>query len=227
VAIAGFGCALLGGGVAQAGRRDDMGMGTEPEPAGEVAQKTAPTPSVSEPPPAPPPPPPLGEETAATRIADAAPSEWSRWYGGQTFAVDGLAVATAATALSMRSSGGRDMLLALSVGTYAFGPPLVHMLHGEGLRGLGSMALRVGVPLLVYELAMSGPCSTEDKYRDEPCMGRDFGAVFWTLLSYVAVTVVDGAALAYEEAPPRSGPSIGVAPWVASGTGGLSVAGTF
>jgi len=75
-------------------------------------------------------------------------------YGGQTFLVDILALATAgagflsANVTSGNPSGPGIALLVLGSATYLLGSPIVHGLHRNGGRAAGSLGMRVGFPLL-------------------------------------------------------------------------------
>jgi hypothetical protein len=70
-----------------------------------------------------------------------APTEW---YGWQTVAVDLFSMALGGSGLALHSGA----LLGLGLTTYSFGAPTVHLVRGETRRGVASVTLRVGLPLV-------------------------------------------------------------------------------
>lgn len=83
-------------------------------------------------------------DDGANDQSDVTPSE-RHWYGWPLLISDTASLVTAVVALE-----GRDSRIGLGIAgaTYAFGPAAVHLLHGNPARAMGSVALRVGLPLL-------------------------------------------------------------------------------
>jgi hypothetical protein len=150
-----------------------------------------------------------------------------RWYGGQTLAVDGAAVALlVAGGLSERSFA---VLAGLSAATYLIGAPLVHVAHGEGTRGGGSFMIRVGAPLLGAVIATEAIRSEPEscKYQGESTDCQEdrhhqgfAGMLIGSAVGAFAATVIDAAALAWK-------PPVTIAPQVSADRFTLSVVGTF
>jgi hypothetical protein len=110
----------------------------------------------------PPPPPPQGPPPPAfTQPQTAAELEaWHRsmdhevWYGWQTMLFDAGAFAWL---LAWRAPVWP--VVAVSVTSYALGPPIDHFAHGSAAKGLADLALRVALPLAGFGLArmIGGP----------------------------------------------------------------------
>ncbi len=157
-----------------------------------VAQESRPGPDVAEPQqpelPAPPPPP--------ASYQPAPPTPWgygaypppipypanirsgsrleSRWYGWQTLLADGSALLLASEA---------------SVPVYVLGGPVIHWAHGNGWRGVGSLSLRVGAPV-VFAAALVSTCDGGGEYG---CLGE---AILGVVFGVVTAVAVDAAVLA-------------------------------
>jgi hypothetical protein len=50
------------------------------------------------------------------------------------------------------SAVDRTALALVSVGAYGLGPPAIHFVHGDLAKGIGSIALRVGMPVAGFGL---------------------------------------------------------------------------
>jgi hypothetical protein len=144
-------------------------------------------------------------------------------YRLQTLAADGLALALLVAAANSHGSDG-DKTAQLGLGTYLLGAPLVHAAHGRTSRALGSLAMRVGIPIAAAYVG-AGLASRNDSCSDcnDSALG---GAVFGLMLGMVTAATLDTALLAKGDelpAPPRFAPS------VAPTQGGMSfgVAGSF
>lgn len=124
----------------------------------------------------------------------------SRWYGWQTLATDGGAVLLIAASLAT-IDGSRDTaseaLAWGALGAYALGAPVVHFAHSNPGRGLGSVAMRIGGPIV---LGFVGTVL-------EDCRGggHDFcglsGALLGASAGILGAVAVDAAVLAYDEQP--------------------------
>ena len=121
------------------------------------------------------------------------------WYGWQTLATDGAAIAllvgTASAAAAADVSEGPVFTTGYTLGlaTYALGGPVIHFAHGSPWRGLASFGIRVPVPLLVTWVGLESDCSGGGE-----CGGI---AVSLGIGAMIAAIVVDAAVFAYEDAP--------------------------
>jgi hypothetical protein len=147
----------------------------------------------------------------------AAPEGELRWYGWQNLGVD-----LAATAiLAGGAASGNKALLIGGVGAYAFGSPLVHFSHGQVGRGVGSLALRVGAPVLVGVIAAS-----RNDCEEHQCDGGDDIMPFVAGAAMaIGAAVLDDVAFAYEREPASAWTPV-VAP-VAHGGMTFGLAGAF
>jgi hypothetical protein len=75
--------------------------------------------------------------------ADRAKRDKSRWYGGQTLAMDGIALGL--LVLGVSSDSGE--LIGLSGLTYLLGGPIVHAAHGRAGMSFASLGVRIGFPI--------------------------------------------------------------------------------
>ena len=148
----------------------------------------------------------------------------SRWYGGQTLAVDG---ASAGLLLAAAGTGFAPLAVIAGLG-YAVGPPIVHFTHGRVAAGFGSLGLRVGLPFVGGALgaAATAHCHDEETY----C--RVEGAAIGMLIGLSAAITIDAAVLAREtvnakEPVPMSTLHLMPVFDPHRGTAGLGVAGTF
>src|SRR5262245_27935608 len=94
----------------------------------------------------------------SARAGDPLPAEEPHWYGGRLLLADAAAVAVFAVG---GSQGGAPVAV-LGVGGWALGSPIVHATHGSVGRGVVSLALRVGLPLMGF---MLGKSSSEGCWR--------------------------------------------------------------
>jgi hypothetical protein len=137
------------------------------------------------------------ESTGDGTIGATASSKGSSWYGYQTLATDGAAIALALVAGEENSEA--PALGAL--GLYVLGAPTVHALHGRAAATAGSLALRLFLPLLSSIVGgATADCSTR-VVNDDNC---DFGPrVVGLVVGMAAAVVIDSAAIAWEpKAPP-------------------------
>jgi hypothetical protein len=123
--------------------------------------------------------------------APAPPTE-SRWYGWQVLLVDAAAV----------TAGAATQQLPIFLAMYALGPPIVHAGHARLGAAAGSLALRVGLPLVtggvVYALLdeRCGPGSGE---------WCGLGAVVFGLIGagagMITASVIDITAISHDSVP--------------------------
>ena len=149
--------------------------------------------------------------------ADVAPPARASWYGYQTFSADATAVALLLVAAEKNWDAGAIG----AVGVYVLGAPLVHAAHRRPEAAVGSLAMRVLLPLLGSALGgASADCSMR-VVNDENC---DFGGkVMGLVVGTAAAVIIDSAALAWErKAPPPPGLSTTRAPSSPIGLAALS-----
>jgi hypothetical protein len=174
----------------------------------------------------------VGKSTAASG-AKQAESPRSSWYGYQTLATDGAALALAIISAEKDST-------AAGVGAasiYVLGAPTVHALHRRPLTTLGSIAIRLVMPLFGSALgAASANCSTR-VVNDENC---DFGpGLTGFAVGMAAAAVLDSAVLAWDrpsptparpaasQAAPSLTQSLSLSPVPVRGGAGLAFGGPF
>jgi hypothetical protein len=141
-------------------------------------------------------------------------------YRFQTALADGAAVGLFMLGASSNSSGLADA----GLGTYLLGAPIIHLSHNRPGRAAGSLALRLGLPIIGVMVGIKShhSCPNNDICDEGP--GAE--AVVGLLGGVVAASVIDTAFLAKgDDAPAR--PS-----WSPSVTAnqhgfGLGVAGAF
>jgi hypothetical protein len=133
-------------------------------------------------------------------------------YRSQTATADGVAIGLAVVA---GGTHNRSMF-SLALASYAFGGPIVHLYHDRPGRALGSLALRVGLPLATTLLLVRANHCTD---CDDDQIA---GALAGLTLGVIGASVIDAAFLAKgDEVPARpwtptvtathSGLSLGIA----------------
>jgi len=136
-----------------------------------------------------------GQPDATDHATSGEPAERASWYGYQTLAADAAAVAMGVIAGETRSSG----LAMGAVSAYAVGGPAVHALHHRRLAVLGSLGMRIFLPVLVSEAgAATADCSPR-VVNDEDCA---FGErMLGFAIGIAAAMVIDDAVIAWEWKP--------------------------
>ncbi len=86
--------------------------------------------------------------TAATPSPDAPQTKSSSWYGWQTLSTDGAAVLLGVLSAAADGQTGKDAFGGAAIAAYGLGGPTVHAAHGRWGAGAGSLALRVGTPVV-------------------------------------------------------------------------------
>jgi hypothetical protein len=117
----------------------------------------------------------------------------NRSYRAQIFAVDLLALSMAATVAAADVNHGA---FALPIGTFMFGGPTVHLIHGNWGRATGSFSLRLLPPILYVTAARNSDCPTpeSDPEGDGGATCRLPGQMLLAA-SVVAVMLVDSLVL--------------------------------
>lgn len=118
------------------------------------------------------------------------------WYGWQVMSADAVALATAGSAALITDAADGDAWTigsAVFASGYALGGPTIHALQGRYGRAAGSLALRVGGPLLFglagYHLDTSDADDPGDDLGDSARIGIVIGTagallLDWTALAY-------------------------------------------
>ena len=152
---------------------------------GDAADRAGADPSVGAPP----------ESVAPPRAIDARRKpEGSRWYGWQTLATDGAAVAL----LAIGVAAEKGPVIGVSAATFALGGPIVHLAHGRGGAAAGSLGLRVGIPVAGFFVGAAMQHCNHTSEADDLC-GFE-GAAIGMLAGAGIAMLLDSALLAHEDA---------------------------
>jgi hypothetical protein len=130
-------------------------------------------------------------------------SQRGQWYGWQTLTTDGAAGALAAGTFA--TNGGVEVTFwTLGIGTYALGPPIIHLAHGRPAMATGDLALRLGVPalgmLLGAQVDASKPLHCNEMLD---CHQSSDGMVAGGLIAAAAVAALDASVFAYDASERR------------------------
>jgi len=165
-------------------------------------------------------------------VGEAAPdsppaaSAW-HWYGGRILLADGASLAV------MTAAGFADAppLLVVGAAGWVLASPILHAQHGSLARGVGALALRVGLPVSGF---LIGKALTEGCWRDPNASDTcDLGAeMAGTLMGAISAGVIDSVWLArdrHEVAPPGEAASAAASVVVLPERGGalMGLAGRF
>lgn len=134
--------------------------------------------------------------------ATPTPKTRERWYGWQSLSADGasLLLLIAAGAASDSKGKASDVMAYGAVGGYLLGGPVTHLLHDSPSRGLGSLGLRLGLPIAFGFIGSSlERCSEDFDLCGVP------GAVFGGVLGIATAVVLDASVLGYDEVPVETG----------------------
>ncbi|MBL9109223.1 MAG: hypothetical protein JNM74_08130 [Myxococcales bacterium] len=126
--------------------------------------------------------------------AQAEEASSTRWYGYQTIAVDATSIGLLAAAGAVHEDA-MPWLAGSALGLYALGPVVVHGANGRGIAGLGSLGLRVGLPLVGAFLGLGVGAASSFKGMAELAAGGAF-------VGAVGAMVLDAAFLARASTAP-------------------------
>jgi hypothetical protein len=133
------------------------------------------------------------------------------WYGWETAAFDGAALAMGITMVATHPSSPSPVLLPVfAATTFYAGAPAMHLAHGHVDKALGSLGLRAGLPALTALGGMfvltAGKTELEDRLG-----GVTTGMVFGYGVGAVAAAVLDATLIANERVPAPPPRDAGVA----------------
>jgi hypothetical protein len=171
---------------------------------------------------------PLGLTPSAPEVTPQPPAPPLKSYRSHVLIADGIAVGLMVLAVEQNDDSS-EALAKLSLGTYVFGAPLVHLTKNKSGRALASITMRVGFPIIG---AMLGRSMAADQYCDynyEYNCGDAWNsdeAAMGILAGIIGAMVVDAAYLAKGDPPKQQA---GWAPTAGVSHGGvvLGAAGRF
>ena len=113
----------------------------------------------------------------------------TQWYGWQPLVAD-------TAALGLATQGGVNLILP-AVGSYVVAAPVIHLVHGRVGAALGSLAVRIAMPV------MFGQWLDRDCRGQEQCGPEAVGGL---VLGMAVAVMIDATALSWESKPvkPRS-----------------------
>jgi hypothetical protein len=147
---------------------------------------------------------------------DAQPNPAKRWYGWQTLATDGAAIASFVLA---GTTDETSVLPAVGLGAYLLGGPIVHAAHDNWGRAALSLGMRTVIPVatggLFFAANSCGENSSNDPDSDADAwcgLGQAIAAVFGGLVGATVASALDASLLAWEpeEPTPQVAPALGV-----------------
>ena len=150
--------------------------------------------------------------------ADAAPYE-RQWYGAPMLVADGAALAAFGVAPHLKGTNAPTALLVSGLAAYLVVPPVVHLFHDHGDRALGSVALRLGLPVLgaMMGVPLGGSCHQDD----DSCVAK--GLYYGTLIGLGTAAIIDQLMAFDREVPPPRSHALVVAPTLAVNRAGGSI----
>jgi len=153
---------------------------------------------------------PEGEEQTLARVEEGRAELERRWYGWQTLLADTSCGGLVLLSIAVTPQGqgvfstdlGRVSMFG-AAGVYALGAPVVHWAHGNTGTGFASLGLRLALPLAGGALGRaSATCKQDGMFGGLMC-GVGETAV-GALVGMLAAVVIDGVALAWEDADERA-----------------------
>ncbi len=170
------------------------------------------------------------ESATATATSDTEIETVERWYGWQTLAADGAALALVIGGAAVTSQVDQGAYIIMAGGVvHVVGGPIIHFTHQRIAAGFGSMGLRAALPVFGAAIGASA----------EDCSGGFVcglvGGFIGFFLGFSGSIAIDAAALAYEETTPEDPnygraaptPTWAVLPNLTADQTGLAVIGTF
>jgi len=172
------------------------------------------------------------QNTGSDPPKDRVLSEQKRWYGDAIIGTDAVALGLGVLGVTLLKGGNADAAGAsLFIGgglTYFAASPIVHGMHGRSGAALGSVGLRLAVPIVGTYLgaALAGA----QHCGDESCQSRGItGGVVGFGFGMLAASIVDISLLAYEPKPNSTATQIALVPSIdpKRGSAGLNLVGAW
>ncbi len=161
----------------------------------------------------------------AKPATQAAPDEATarEWYGAGVIGADAAFVAVVGLGALVHHKGNEGLgnaIIGVAGVSLAVGAPLVHVLHGRPLTGLGSFFLRPGCAIgSVIVVALATVASS----KSDPGPYLPYAA----MVGFAIGTGLDAGLLAWRPIGRKGGPSVTVLPWVDGKQVGASLGGVF
>ena len=133
--------------------------------------------------------------------AEQSPTQ-SRWYGYQTLATDGAALAFGGLSAGTDGRTPREIFGTLALGSYLAGAPIVHLSNGHPLKALASLGLRAAAPVgagLVGGI-IGAAAATNDGFLGN-LGGTIEGMAIGVMVGAVAASALDAAVIARDTVP--------------------------
>ncbi len=139
---------------------------------------------------------PCHAQDAATRALPPS-AEIRHWYGWQTFTTDGIAAGLFLGGVADHQS---TAVYGTSALVFGLGAPVVHLAHRHWEYALCSLGLRVAGPLLGAVLGSQGDTETRAVGGPPTTPSAQYTTI-GAAIGGVAVSLLDGLVLAYDQAP--------------------------
>lgn len=163
-----------------------------------------------------------------SQVQSAERKSRSHWYGGAILVVDSTALALGIAAVAKPDAAAP---LAMGAGlAYLAGGPIVHARHGRTGTALGSLGLRVGIPIAAAGVGAGVGAAGESDCSGEWCgIGAIIGGIFGFGAGMLVASVVDIAGLAYERESNTSTLRVALSPRLdpKRGTTGVDLVGSW
>lgn len=140
-----------------------------------------------------------GAPVASPPVPPGADESGSPWYGWQTLLVDASAIALLLGGLAANAPPAEVGGLVV----YPTGAPVIHGVHQNWGRMVGSLGLRLGLPLVVALIASGDSCSDTKKTEDRLHCDEDkaFAPLIGLAIGAPIAMGIDAAFLAWESTP--------------------------
>lgn len=143
---------------------------------------------------------PPGLTPVAEPAPPASPDLTTESYRGQVLAADGAALGLGLLALVNGQASGRatntTSLLELGAATFLIGAPLVHLLHDRSTHALGSLGLRLALPVLAGFIGSQVHDSCNYPYDGYCDSNGGLHAAIGAAAGIIAASVIDAVFLA-------------------------------
>jgi hypothetical protein len=166
------------------------------------------------------------------------PKTETRWYGYQTLAADGSALAFVALSGAVSNDGAKTGFGLAALGSYAIAPAIIHAVNGHPWRGVGDAAIRLAAPVAAGFLgAMIGAAAYKPSNDPNAGLSDAFGMMgaemvgleIGVLTGIAAAVTIDAAVLAKDEVPAAAPKTASITPLAGPTKNGFTagVGGTF